>query len=107
MEYQTIINLLDTTSDNVTRFIAKKCMEDHDQSGGSYNINKQIRFKTSMLRSYWCDYSDACIVVKGIIINEGRNNRDIKNRYLAFKINAPFINSISKINIVLTDNEKI
>ena len=52
MEYQKIINLLDTTSDNVTRFIAKKCMEDHDQSGGSYNINKQIRFKTSMLRSY-------------------------------------------------------
>ena len=64
MEHQKIINLLDTTSDSVTRFITKKWIEVHDQSGGSYNINKQIRFKTSMVRSYWYDYSDACIVVK-------------------------------------------
>ena len=52
MEHQKIINLLDTTSDSVTRFITKKWIEVHDQSGGSYNINKQIRFKTSMVRSY-------------------------------------------------------
>ena len=50
MEYQKIISLLDTTSDNVPRFIAKKWIEVHDQSGKLYNINKQIRFKTSMLQ---------------------------------------------------------
>ena len=51
MEYQKVINLLDTTSDNVPRFKTKIWIEDHDESGESYNINKQIRFKTSMLRS--------------------------------------------------------
>ena len=50
MEYQKIISPLDTTSDNMLRFITKKWIEVHDQSGGSYNTNKQIRSKTSMLR---------------------------------------------------------
>ena len=31
-----------------------------------------------MLRSDLCDYSDAYIVVKGIITVEGANNRDTK-----------------------------
>ena len=35
MEYQKIINLLDTTPDNVSRFIAAKQIDVHDQSGGS------------------------------------------------------------------------
>ena len=67
MEYQKISNLLDTSSDNVPRFITKKWIEVHDQSGGIYNTNKQIRFKTSMIQSDLCDYSDAYIVVKGTI----------------------------------------
>ena len=32
-----------------------------------YNKDNQIRFKTSMLRSILCDYSDAYILVKGIV----------------------------------------
>ena len=64
------------------RFTTKKGIEVHDQSGGAYNTNKQIRFKTSMLRSDLCDYSDACIAVKGIITasaTDGDNNiRDKK-----------------------------
>ena len=43
MEYQEITNLLDTKSNNMPRFISKKWIEVHDQSGGSHNINKQIR----------------------------------------------------------------
>ena len=57
-----------------------------------------------MLRSDLCDYSDTCIVVKGIITVEGANNRDKKNRPSAFKNNAPFISCISKINGLLTEN---
>ena len=45
MKYQKIINLLDTTSDNVPKFITKKWVEVHDQSNKIYNTNKQIRFK--------------------------------------------------------------
>ena len=74
MEYQKITNLLDTISD-VPRFITKKWIEVHDQSGASYNINKQIRFKTSMLQSDFSDYSDAYIVVKGTITVQTENNR--------------------------------
>ena len=40
MEYQKIINLLDTTFDNVPRFITEKWVEVYDQSGGSYNTYK-------------------------------------------------------------------
>ena len=64
MEYQKITNLLGKKSDKVHRFVTKKWIEVHDQSGETYNTNKQIRFKTSMLRSDLCDFSDAYIVVK-------------------------------------------
>ena len=68
MEYQKITNLLDTASDNVPRFINKRWIEVRDQSGSAedrYKPSEQIRFKTSMLRSVLCDFSDAYIVVKG------------------------------------------
>ena len=51
-----------------------------------------------MLRSDLCDYSDAYIVVKGDITLEGDNDANKRNKNLAFKNNAPFINCISKIN---------
>ena len=50
MEYQKIINLLDTASDNLPRFITKTWEEVHDQSNKIYSINKQIRFKTSIVQ---------------------------------------------------------
>ena len=48
--------MLRTTSDNVPRFITNNWIEVHDQSGNAedrYKPRKQIRFKTSMLRSMW------------------------------------------------------
>ena len=103
MEYQNIINLLDTKSDNVPRFITKKWIEVHDQSGNTENrckSSKQIRFKTSMLRSDFCAY----IVVKRNITVTGTNNRNRKNRLFTFKNNAPFISCISKVNNTVIDN---
>ena len=53
----------------------EKWIEVHDQSLSAddrYKLSKQIRFKTSMLRSDLCDFSDAYIVVKGTIIVEGQ-----------------------------------
>ena len=55
MEYQKITNLLGNISDKVPKFIAKKWIDVYDQSGETHNTNKQIRFKTSMLRSDLCD----------------------------------------------------
>ena len=57
-----------------------------------------------MLRSDLCDYSIAYIVVKGTITAEGDNNANKRNKNLAFKNNAPFINCISKINGIKIDD---
>ena len=112
MEYQKNTNFLGTTLDEVPRFITKKWVEVHDQSGSAddrYKPNKQKSFKTSMLRSDLCYFSDAYIVVKGDITLTKTHRKgiiDIRNRFLASKNKAPFTNCISKINNVLTDNVK-
>ena len=69
MEFQKITNFLNTTSDNkdLPTFLTKKWVEVYDQLEGNYNVNKEIKIKTSMLRSDLCDFSDADIVVKGNI----------------------------------------
>ena len=69
MEFQKIINLLDITSDDkdLPRYVTKKWIEVYDQSEKNYNVNKEIRFKTSMFRSDLCDFSNAYIVMKGDI----------------------------------------
>ena len=97
MEYQKIINLLDTTTDNVPRFITKKWLEIYDQSNKTYSTNKQIRFKTSMLQSDSCDCSDAYIVVKGTINVTDPNNDAYDIKHLPLKNNAPSISCILKI----------
>ena len=94
MEHQKITNLLGNISDKVSRFITKKWIEVHDQFGGTYNTNKQIRFKTSMLRSDMYDYSDAYIVVKGKITVTNPDN-DAYDKKLALKNGAPFLSCIS------------
>ena len=103
MEYQKVTNLLRNIPDKVPRFITKKWIKVHDQSGETYNTNKQIRFKTLMLRSDLCDNSDAYIVVKGKITVTNPDN-DAYDKKLAFKNNAPFLSCISKINNTFIDN---
>ena len=62
-----MINLLDNTSNQPSKFRTKKWVEINDESRGTYNTNSQIKFKTRMLKSSLCDYSDAYIVVRGTI----------------------------------------
>ena len=52
MEFQKSLNLLDTTSDNkdLPKFVTRKWIEVYDQSERNYNVNKEIRIKTSMLK---------------------------------------------------------
>ena len=51
MEYQKIINLLDNASDKLSKFRTKNWVEINDDTIGAYSPNKNVRFKTSMLRS--------------------------------------------------------
>ena len=93
MEFPKIVNFLDTTFDDkdLPRFVTEKWIEVYDQSEGNYNVNKEIRIKTSMLRSDLCDFNDVYLVVKGDITLEGDNDANQRNKNLAFKNNAPLI----------------
>ena len=67
MEYQKIANLLESASNKPFKFGTRNRVEINDDTRGEYSPNKKIKFKTAMLRSSLCDYSDAYILVKGNI----------------------------------------
>ena len=67
MEYQKTINLLDNTPNQLSKFRTNNLIQTNDQSRGVYNVNSDNRFKTTMLKSTLCDYSDAYIFAKGRI----------------------------------------
>ena len=114
MEYQKIANLLNDESNKPSKFRTKNWVEINDDVRGVYSPNKQIRFKTSMLRSSLRDYSVYLLniytytLVKGnIAVNNtaaagaAANNT---NKKVIFKNCAPFTNCISKINNTQIDN---
>ena len=101
MQCQKIINLLDSTPNQPTKFKTKNWVEINNDARGMYNTNSQIKFKTSMLRSSLCDYSDAYILVSGTITvpnteaaEASPNNRE----NIIIKNCAPFSDCISEIN---------
>ena len=108
MEYQKIINLLDNTPNQPSKSITTNWVELNDESRGKYNTNRQIKFKTSMLKSVFCDYSDVYILVSATITvpytAAGENPNNIKN--IIDKNCAPFTNCISKINNTQIHNAK-
>ena len=112
MEYQKIANLIDDTSNQPSKFRTKNWVEINDESRGTYNANSQIKFKTTMLKSSLCDYSDAYINVKGTIAITGEGadaaarQADERDKGVAFKNCAPLINCISEINNTEVDNAK-
>ena len=108
MEYQKIANLLNDESNKRSRFRIRNWVEVNDERRGTYSPNKQIKFRTSMLRSSLCDYVDAYILVEGnISVNntaaEGAAGNN-SNKKVIFKYCALFTNCISKINNTQIDN---
>ena len=109
MEYQKIANLLESTSDNLSKFRTRNWVEINDASSGNY-ANNDIRFKTTMLRSNLCDYADSYILVKGAIAvtgegdNAGEIQADERDKGVTFKNCAPFTKCISRINNTDIDN---
>ena len=60
MEYQKIINVLDDTTSQPSKFRTRSLVEINDESRWTCNYSSDIRFKTLMIRSNLCDYSDVC-----------------------------------------------
>ena len=94
MEYDKINNLLfSEESEKLSKFFTREYVKVNSLSDTN-NENKSVRFKTPMLRSNLCDYSDAYILVEGTIIvtapgdnNNANNIRDKRNRPLILKLN--------------------
>ena len=108
MKYQKLANLLNDESNKPSKFRTRNWVEINDEARGTYSRNKQTKFKTSMLRSSLCNYSNAYKLAKGnITVNNNAaagavaNNADNK---VIFKNCAPFTNCISKINNTQIDN---
>ena len=108
MEYQKIVNLLDSASNKPSKFRTRNWAETNDGIRNAYCPNKQIRFKTTMLRSSLCNYSDAYTLVKGnISVNNAAAAGAAANnvtKTVIFKICAPLTNCKWKINNTQIDN---
>ena len=77
-------------------------LKKNDEERGTYSPNKQINFKTTLLRCSLCDYNDAYILVKGNITVSntaaGCGNANNTNKKVIFKNCTPFTSYISKIS---------
>ena len=77
------------------------------------NVDSQIKFKTTMLKSSLRDYSDAYILVKGTITktragdDAAARQANERGKGVVFKNCAPFTNCISEINNTQVDNAKV
>ena len=102
MEYQKIATFLNNESNQSSKFRTRNWVEINDEARGTYSPNKQIKFKTLMLRSSLCDYSDAYILLKGNITVDNTANdgaaANNTNKKVIFKNCVPFTSCISKIN---------
>ena len=85
--------MLHITPNHLSKFKIKNWVEVNYESRGTYDKDNQIRFKTSVLGSSLCNYSDAYIFVKGTI-----TVADTSPHF------APFTNCISRRNIAQVDD---
>ena len=99
METQKIINLLNDSSNEESKFATKKWyVIDSQTTKGKYKQGDTIKFETETIKSSFCDYSDAFILVTENITVAANNNTDV-----AFKNCAPFSTCTTKINDVFVD----
>ena len=97
MEYQKIINLLDDITNQPSKFRTRNWVEINDQSKGRCN-NSNTGFKTSIIKSNLCDYSDAYILVKGAITVPNTAVAGVavnNNKKAIFKNCTPFTDCIT------------
>ena len=85
MEAQKIINLLNVSDNENSKFATKKWYIIDNKSKGNYLHENPIKFLTSSLESYLCDYFGAYNLVTGNITVVGADD----NTKVAFKNCAP------------------
>ena len=109
MEYQKIANLLDSASNQPSKFRTRNWVEINDESRGTYTGNA-TKFKTTMLGFNLCDYAAAYILVKGTITitgagyDDATKRADEKGKGATFRNSDPFTKCISRISNTHIDN---
>ena len=99
MDAQKIINLLNDSSNEESKFASKKWyVIDSQTTKGKHKQGDAIKFETETMKSSLCDYSDAFILVTGYITVTANNNTDV-----AFKNCEPFSTCTTKINDIFVD----
>ena len=92
----------------MSKFVTKKWIKVNDLSSGKNSVDKQVvnilstkRLKTSMLRSYLCDNSDAYIVVNGTIdlLAAAANENDKPEEMLHLKITLHLDHAFQKLRV--------
>ena len=99
METQKIINLLNNTEDEYSKFATKKWYIIDSESKGNYSHENPIRFFTNSLESSLSDYSDAYILVTGDI----RATPNNAATQVAFKNCGPLEKCRTEINETFVD----
>ena len=100
METQKIINLLNDSSNEESKFATKKWyVIDSQTTKGKYKQGNTIKFETETIKSSLCDYSDAFILVTGNIAVTANNDTDF-----AFKNCAPSYTCKTVINDTFVDD---
>ena len=99
MDAQKIINLLNDSSNEESKFASKKWyVIDSQTTKGKHKQGDAIKFETETIKSSLCDYFDAFILVTGYITVTANNNTDV-----AFKNCEPFSTCTTKINDIFVD----
>ena len=99
METQKIVNLLNNTENEYSKFATKKWYIIDSESKGNYSHENPIKFLTNSLESSLCDYSDAYILVTGDITATPNNTIT----QVAFTNCAPFKDCRTEINDTFID----
>ena len=109
METQKIVNLLNGSDNENSKFATKKWYIIDSESNGNYSHHNPIKFLTKSIESSLCDYSDAYILITGDIAVKRRNAADTADialgaiSQIAFKNCAPFEKCSTEIDGTLVD----
>ena len=79
MYYQKILNLLDNTQHQSSKFRVNNWVEISDYSHGTYTTDNQIEFKILMLMSSLCDYGNSYIIENGNITISSTETAEAQN----------------------------
>ena len=94
MEIQKIVNLLNGSDNDNSKFATKKWYIIDSESNGNYSQNDEIKFLTRSIESSLCDYSNTYILVTGNITATPNN----AVTQVVFKNCAPFEKCRAEIN---------